>query len=210
MIWMTIWQRRPCDCHASDAHRRGGMTHRTAVTLWHMSFGKGQMGSGLMGSLQISYSFDGGTFWVLPLTYLCLPQSARAYLFPQYAKNRHFCSGPSSVSNKRTQYWTSKQTHVNITIPINNHIHLSLSLYIYIYVYIYIYICYVYLSPSLSLSLSLYIYIYSSLSLYAYIYICIYINIYFARDPRPASWMASRRRSRRRPRRRPAAVINTT
>ena len=28
------------------------------------------------------FSFDRGTFWVLPLTYFCLPQSARAYLFP--------------------------------------------------------------------------------------------------------------------------------
>ena len=25
--------------------------------------------------------FDRGTFWVLPLTYFCLPKSARAYLF---------------------------------------------------------------------------------------------------------------------------------
>ena len=27
-------------------------------------------------------SFDRGTFWVLPLTYLYVPKSARAYLFP--------------------------------------------------------------------------------------------------------------------------------
>ena len=30
--------------------------------------------------------FDGGTFWVLPLTYFYLPKSARAYLFPQSVK----------------------------------------------------------------------------------------------------------------------------
>ena len=35
-------------------------------------FGKGQMGSALMGSLQSSCFFDRGTFWVLPLTYFYL------------------------------------------------------------------------------------------------------------------------------------------
>ena len=45
--------------------------------------GKGQMGSALTGSLQISCLFDRGTFWALPLTYFCIPKSARAYLFPQ-------------------------------------------------------------------------------------------------------------------------------
>ena len=39
------------------------------------------MGSALMGSLQISMWFDRGTFWVLPLTYFCLPKGARTYLF---------------------------------------------------------------------------------------------------------------------------------
>ena len=37
--------------------------------------GKGQLGSALMGSLQFLY-FLTGTFWVLPLMYFYLPQSA--------------------------------------------------------------------------------------------------------------------------------------
>ena len=37
-----------------------------------------------------------GTFWVLPLTYLYLPKSARAYLFP-ICQIHYFCSGPISV-----------------------------------------------------------------------------------------------------------------
>ena len=59
--------------------------------------GKGQMGSALMGSLQIS-CFLTGTFWVLPLTYCYLPKSARVHLFPQSVKFiNDFCSGPTSV-----------------------------------------------------------------------------------------------------------------
>ena len=41
--------------------------------------------------------FDGGTFWVLPLTYFYLPKRARAYLFPESVKIGYFCSGPISV-----------------------------------------------------------------------------------------------------------------
>ena len=41
--------------------------------------------------------FDRGTFGVLPLTYLYLPKSARAYLFPQSVRINYFCSGPISV-----------------------------------------------------------------------------------------------------------------
>ena len=41
--------------------------------------------------------FDSGAFCVLPLTYLFLPKSARAYLFPQSVKIHYFCSGPISV-----------------------------------------------------------------------------------------------------------------
>ena len=38
---------------------------------------------------------DRGTFWVLPLTYFYLPQSARAYLFPQSVnKNITFAADP--------------------------------------------------------------------------------------------------------------------
>ena len=36
---------------------------------------------------------DRGTFWVLPLTYIYLPQSARTYIFPQSVKIHYFCSG---------------------------------------------------------------------------------------------------------------------
>ena len=53
--------------------------------------------SALMGSLQISVSFDRGTFWVLPLTYFYPPQCARAYPFSQSVKALYFCSGPISV-----------------------------------------------------------------------------------------------------------------
>ena len=41
--------------------------------------------------------FDGGTFWVLPLTYFNLPKSARAYPFPRSVNNIYFCCGPVSV-----------------------------------------------------------------------------------------------------------------
>ena len=56
------------------------------------------MGSALTGSLQISCFFDRGFFWVLPLTYVYLPKSARAYLFPQSIKIVYFCSGPVSAA----------------------------------------------------------------------------------------------------------------
>ena len=48
-------------------------------------------------------SFDRGTFWVLPLTYFYIPQSAREYLFPQSVKIHYFCSGPISVDPIRPQ-----------------------------------------------------------------------------------------------------------
>ena len=41
--------------------------------------------------------FARGTFWVLLLTFLYLPRSARAYLFLQSVKLHYFCSGPISV-----------------------------------------------------------------------------------------------------------------
>ena len=62
----------------------------------HRCFGKGQTGSALMGSPQIS-CFLTGTFWVLTLTYFYLPKSAMAYLFPQSVEIHYFCSGPISV-----------------------------------------------------------------------------------------------------------------
>ena len=60
------------------------------------SVGKGQMGSALMGSLQI-YLFDRVTFWVPPLTYFYLPKSARAYLFPPICQNSLILQRPISV-----------------------------------------------------------------------------------------------------------------
>ena len=59
--------------------------------------GKGQNGVSTKGVTAIFMFFDRGTFWVLPLTYCCLPESARAYLFPQSVKNNDFRSGPVSV-----------------------------------------------------------------------------------------------------------------
>ena len=57
----------------------------------------GQMGSVLTGSLRFSCCLNRGTSWVLPLTYLYLPKSAGAYLFPQSVIMHYFCSGPISV-----------------------------------------------------------------------------------------------------------------
>ena len=71
------------------------MRMRGVGTCW--DFGEGQMGSALMGSLQIAMFFDRGTFGVLPLIYFYIPRSARAYLFFQSVKIHHFCSGPISV-----------------------------------------------------------------------------------------------------------------
>ena len=47
---------------------------------------KGTNGLSTNGVTAIFMFFDRGTFWVLPLTYFCLPKSARAYLFPQSVK----------------------------------------------------------------------------------------------------------------------------
>ena len=38
--------------------------------------------------------FDRGIFWVLPLTYVYLPKSARAYLVPLSVEIHYFCSCP--------------------------------------------------------------------------------------------------------------------
>ena len=62
-----------------------------------MDFGKGQKGSALIWSLQLSCVLVRGTFWVLPLTQFDIHKSARAYLVPQSVKTHCFCSGPISV-----------------------------------------------------------------------------------------------------------------
>ena len=59
--------------------------------------GKGQIGSALMGRLQLLFMFLTGTFGVPPLTCFYTSKSARAYIFPQSAKIHYFCSGPISV-----------------------------------------------------------------------------------------------------------------
>ena len=105
--------------------------------------GKGQMGSALMGSLQVFMSFDRGTFWVLSSTYFYLPKSSRACLFPQSVEIRYFCSGPTSV-----MYY---------------YINLYYDIYVYIYIYIYISLC-VYLYLSLSLYIYICIYIHTLVS----------------------------------------------
>ena len=71
-----------------------------------MALGKGRMGSALTGSLRISCFFDRGTFWVLPLTYFYLPQSA----FPQSVKIHYFCSGPIGVDPIRAQPRPSRRS----------------------------------------------------------------------------------------------------
>ena len=38
--------------------------------------------------------FDRGTFWVLPLTHFCLPNSARAYLFSNLSEFITFAAAP--------------------------------------------------------------------------------------------------------------------
>ena len=58
---------------------------------------KGTNGVGTNGVIANFMFFDGGTFWVLPSTYVYLPKSARAYLFPLSVKIRYFCSGPIGV-----------------------------------------------------------------------------------------------------------------
>ena len=59
--------------------------------------GKGQMGSALTGSLQISWFLTEGLFGYSRQPTFYLPKSARAYLFPQSVKSHYLCSGPISV-----------------------------------------------------------------------------------------------------------------
>ena len=72
---------------AGDLHRRGAVSHRR----------KGTNGVST-NAVTAHFTFvDRGAFWVLPLTYVYLPQSARAYLFYKYVNNNYLCSGPISV-----------------------------------------------------------------------------------------------------------------
>ena len=58
---------------------------------------KGTNGFGTNGVTANFSFFERGTFWVLPLTYFCLPKSARAYLFSQSVKTPYFRSSPIGV-----------------------------------------------------------------------------------------------------------------
>ena len=58
-------------------------------------FGMGQMGSALMGSLQMV--FGQRDLLGTPVNLFVFPKSARAYLFPQSLKLCYLCSGPISV-----------------------------------------------------------------------------------------------------------------
>ena len=64
-----------------------------------------------MGSVTANFMvFDRVFFWVLPLSYFCLPKSTRAYRFPQSVKIIDLCRGPISVD-----------PHVSATKCLNNH-----------------------------------------------------------------------------------------
>ena len=57
--------------------------------------GRGQMGSALMGSLDFVFMFfDGGTFWVLPLTYFIFPKVPGCACFPNRSKSITFAAAP--------------------------------------------------------------------------------------------------------------------
>ena len=60
-------------------------------------FRKGTNGVSTNGITANFMFFDRGTFGVLPLTYFCLPKSARAYLLPQSVQMHYLCSGPIGV-----------------------------------------------------------------------------------------------------------------
>ena len=56
---------------------------------------KGTNRVGTNGGTSIFMCFDRGTFWVLPLTYIDLVKSARAYLFPNLLKIITFAAAPT-------------------------------------------------------------------------------------------------------------------
>ena len=62
---------------------------------------KGTNGVSTNGVTANFVSVDGGTFWALPLTYVYIPRSARAYLFPQSVKSVTFAAAPLSGISKR-------------------------------------------------------------------------------------------------------------
>ena len=53
---------------------------------------------------------DRGIFWVLPLSYLNIPKSARVFLFPQSVKLVAFAAAPLVLTPFMKQQTTDKQT----------------------------------------------------------------------------------------------------
>ena len=99
--------------------------------------------------------FDRGTCWVLPLTYLYLPESARAYLFPQSVKTHYFCSGPISFDPICPQPNGALEASLTTRLLLQRRVSLldtsvgvcnvydvcmNVCMYVCMYVYIYIYI----------------------------------------------------------------------
>ena len=60
-----------------------------------LPLGKGQLGSALMGSLQINHVVSGrGTFWVLPLAYFYLPKVPGRTFLPTLSRLITFAAAP--------------------------------------------------------------------------------------------------------------------
>ena len=89
------------------------------------SIRKGTNGFSTNGVTANLFLFEGGTFWVLPLTYFCLPQKVPGCtFFPNLSKFITFAAAPLA--------WTSfvrKETQIFI---------LTILLIMHIYIYIYI------------------------------------------------------------------------
>ena len=83
-----------------------------------------EMGSALMGSLQIPCVIDRGTFGVLPLPCLYLPKSARAYLYPQSVEIHDFAAAPLVLTPFVRNEDSSRDDLYSIIV-----------IYIYIYIY---------------------------------------------------------------------------
>ena len=144
-----------CEAYLQKKRRKlqGRRGQSPASPLSHSppQFGKGQIGSALMGLLQIckSYFFWQRDLLGTPVNLLNLPKSDRAYLFPQSVKNHYFCSGPISVDPicpqprgvHRPRHYVLRESCIqtnNVYVYIYIYIYITLSLSLYIYIYIYI------------------------------------------------------------------------
>ena len=77
---------------------RLGNTKRGVGGRSERSCRKGTSGVNTSGVTASFMLFDGGTFWVLPLSYFYLPKSARAYFFPNLSKFITFAAAPLVLS----------------------------------------------------------------------------------------------------------------